>query len=61
MSMNPKKIEAVANWPKPKNSTELRSFFCLLGYYCRFVQNFSKIATPLFNLTKKVTSYEWME
>ena len=31
----------------------------LAGYYRRFVQNFSKIATPLINLTRKVTKYEW--
>ena len=32
----------------------------MAGYYRRFVQNFSKIAAPLTNLTKKATRYEWM-
>jgi len=37
------------------------SFLGLVGYYHRFVQNFSKIATSLTNLTRKVTKYEWTE
>ena len=58
VSVDPQKIEAVANWPRPKNPTEVRSFLGLAGYYRRFVQDFSKIATPLTNLTRKVTKYE---
>jgi len=61
VSMDPQKIEAMTNWPKPKNPTEVRSFLGLVGYCHRFMQNFSKIATPLTNLTKKVTRYEWTE
>ena len=38
----------------------LADHFCdLAGYYRRFVQKFSKIATPLTNLTRKITTYEW--
>jgi len=47
------------NWPIPKNSTEVRSFLGLTGYYHRFVQNFSKIVTPLINLTRKITRFKW--
>jgi len=61
VSVDPQKIEAVTNWPRPKNPTEVRSFLGLEGYYRRFVQNFSKIVTPLTNLTRKVTKYEWTE
>ena len=31
----------------------------MVGYYSRFVQNFSKVATSLTNLTTKTTKYEW--
>ena len=61
VSVDPQKIEVVTNWPRPKNPTEVRSFLSLAGYYRRFVQDFSKIATPLTNLTRKVTKYEWTE
>ena len=59
--VDPQKIEVVTNWPRPKNPTEVRSFLGLAGYYYKFVQHFSKIATPLINLTRKVTKYEWTE
>jgi len=57
--VDPQKIEAVTNWHRPKNLMEVRSFLGLAGYYRRFIQYFSKIATPLTNLTRKVTRYEW--
>jgi hypothetical protein len=49
------KIEAVQEWPKPKNIRELRAFLGLAGYYRRFVRNFSAIALPLTELTRNVT------
>jgi len=61
VSVDLQKIEVVTHWPRPKNPTEVRSFLGLAGYYRRFVQNFSKISTPLTNLTRKVTKYEWTE
>ena len=47
LAVEPSKIEAVMNWEKPKNASEIRSFLGLAGYYRRFVQGFSSIATPL--------------
>ena len=31
----------------------------MAGYYRRFVKDFSRIATPLTNLLKKTTKFEW--
>ena len=53
------KIDAVLNWKRPTNATEVRSFLGLAGYYRRFVEGFSKLAGPLTHLTKKETKYEW--
>ncbi len=47
VSIDPTKIEAVLNWNHPTNVTEMRSFLGLIGYYRRFVEGFSLIATPL--------------
>ena len=47
VSVDPHKIEAVVNWKPPKNVLEVRSFLDLAGYYKKFVEGFSKIATPL--------------
>ena len=52
-SVDPEKILTVRDWPIPKSVPEVRSFLGLAGYYRKFVQDFSKIAGPLTNLTKK--------
>jgi len=58
--MDPQKIKVIMQWPRPKNATEVRSSQGLTGYYHRFVQPFSKIATPLTKLTRRTTKYEWV-
>ena len=59
IKVDPAKIEAIMNWERPKTPTEVRSFMGLAGYYRRFVQDFSKIATPLTKLTRKNEKFEW--
>jgi hypothetical protein len=47
------KIEAIKSWPIPTTLTQLQSFLDLAGFYRRFVREFSTIAAPVNDLTKK--------
>ncbi|GJZ32130.1 putative reverse transcriptase domain-containing protein [Tanacetum coccineum] len=59
--VDPSKIEAVKNWKAPRTSSDVRSFLGLAGYYCRFIENFSKIAKSLTILTQKCKTFNWDE
>ena len=71
ISTNPKKVEAVTKWPTPQTVYDVRSFLGFVGYYRRFIKNFSKIAKPIREVitglenqskrTAKKTFIEWTE
>lgn len=56
---NDEKIKSVKEFPIPKNPKEIKSFLGLAGYYRRFIKNFSTIAKPLTELTKKDRSFDF--
>ena len=58
---DPKKTEAVRNFPKPKNQTNIRQFLGLAGYYRRFIEGFSSRARAFPDLLKKTVVFEWTE
>ena len=51
----------MVTWPRPTNVTKIRSFLGLAGYFRRFIQDFSKIATPLTQLTRKQKQFLWTD
>jgi hypothetical protein len=45
-----KKIEALKDWPHPKNLKSLISFLGVIGYYKNFIKKYGKIATLITTL-----------
>ena len=56
VSVDPEKVEAVMSWERPKSVFEIHSFFGLAGYYRRFIEDFSRLVTPMTRLTQKESS-----
>ncbi len=59
LQVDPKKTEAVQQFPLPISETTLRSFLGLASYYYRFLRGFSKLAQPLFALLQKKNQIPW--
>ena len=59
ISTNPNKVKALQEFPIPTNLTKSRLFIGLVSYYCRFVENLSKIASPITELTEKGCPFVW--
>ena len=57
--IDPEKIQAIRDWPRPRNATEIRSFLGLAGYYRRFVKGFASMAKSMTKLTGKDVPFEW--
>ena len=58
---DPQKLEAVRNYDIPKNVTDVRAFLGFVGYYRRFIKDFSTIAVPLNELLHKDQKFYWGE
>ena len=55
----PNKIEAINKMPAPKDVDLLRRFLGMTSFYRMFIENYAKIADPLFNLLKKDEKFRW--
>ena len=59
ISVDPTKIEKIQSYPIPMGLKPLRQFLGITSYYRRFTPQFSKIAEPLYALTRKNTPFVW--
>jgi hypothetical protein len=61
ISVDPSKVQEVMDWKPPKFVHQIRSFLSLVGYYRRFIPDFSRIAKPMTELLKKKVKFVWSE
>lgn len=58
---NPRNIEAVLEFPIPKNFKEVQQFIGLTSYFRRFIKNYALIVKPLYDLLKKGVQFYYSE
>jgi hypothetical protein len=59
LCMDPIKLKAVKDWPWPKTIKDIQKFLGFCNFYRQFVQDYSKLARPLFDLTRKGEPFIW--
>jgi hypothetical protein len=61
LSMDHEKIRTIKEWPIPKNVTDVQTFLGFANFYRRFIDGYTKIARPLYDLTQKNQPWIWGE
>lgn len=59
--MDPRKIQAVAEWLRPTCRCELQRFLSFANFYRHFIRGSSKVACPLTSLTSSVKHFLWSQ
>ena len=57
--MDPEKVKTILEWKTPRNATDVLQFNGFCNFYRCFIRNYSKIVTPLIELTKKNVLFNW--
>jgi RNase H-like domain found in reverse transcriptase/Integrase zinc binding domain len=57
----PKTTQRIQDWPTPRSIKEARGFLGIAGYYRIFIEGYSLIAAPIFQLFRKGVRFEWNE
>ena len=61
IQVDPAKVEVILHFLVPKTPTQVRSFLGCARYYRCFIENFAKMAHPLFQLLTKDAEFLWTE
>ena len=61
LRMDPVKLTAVKQWPRPKTVKDIQKFLRFCNFYRRFIKAYSELARLLFDLTKKGMPFLWTE
>lgn len=58
---DPEKVKVIKEMVPPTNAREVRGFIGMCSYYRRFIPNFSGIASPIVNLSRKYVRFKWSD
>lgn len=61
LRMDPAKVTAVSQWPRPGDRKQLQRFLGFANFYSRFIRNYSQVAAPLTALTSTNTPFRWSD
>ena len=61
IKIDSEKIKAIQQWPTPTSVKEVQAFLGFANFNRQFIKNYSQMATPLTELTKKDVEYRWTE
>ena len=61
IKMEKEKVKGVLEWPIPKCVKDVQKFLGLANYYRQFIEGFTSIARPLYDMVKKNKKWEWTE
>ena len=59
LQMDLEKVLGILKWPQPHNVKKVQFFLGFCNFYRQFNKDYSAIARPLFELTRKDTSFTW--
>ena len=59
--MDPTKLKAIQDWKLPTSVKAVQSFIRFCSFYQKFIPNFSTLAQPVHDLTKKGVPFDWKQ
>ena len=58
---DPKRVEAITNYPPPHDLTQVRSFLGLCNQLGFFIPDLAQVTKPIRDLLKKNVSFQWLQ
>jgi len=59
VQMDNSKVSVIQEWPTPRCLKDVQAFLGFANFYRCFIHNYSRIATPLTQLTRKSVPWNW--
>ena len=52
IKMDPEQVSAIIDWETPTTIRDVQCFLALANFYSRYIEGYSRICTPWFNLLR---------